>query len=137
MAQVAKVVPSATAQNILAPRTVAHSRSASKSSDPSFVPIDELNAALDVAAYGEAAIFQETNRDDAPPRGNEAPFTAPSQVFANIVEEGQVPGEWRATGDSRRKSTAIVNQAISAYEASARINTGARHPRGQSLNTNY
>ena len=58
-------------------------------------------------------------------------------MFANIVEEGQAPGERRAAGDGRGQSAAIVTQAIGAYEASARINAGVGPPRGESFNTNF
>ena len=142
MAQVAKVMPSVAPQNVGVNRPVTYTRGAGRPAAPSFVPIEELSAAVGVASYGDAAIFQEADRggaehDEAPPSRQQGPFTAPSQIFANIVEQGQVSGERRATGAGRGQSAAIVTLAIGAYEASARINTGVVHPRGESFNTNF
>ena len=142
MAQVAKAFPSPPPQNIGVNRPVAYTRGAGRPAAPAFKPVEELSAIVGVAAYGNAAIFQEKNRGDAehdeapPPFGREGPFRAPSQLFANMLEEGQVPGERRASGDSRGLPAAILTQAISAYQASARINAGVGHPRGESFNTN-
>ncbi|MDP6573899.1 MAG: hypothetical protein QGI63_05600 [Rhodospirillales bacterium] len=143
MAQVAKAFPSTVPQNIGVNRPTAYTRGAGKPSAPPFVPVEELNATLGVAAYGDASIFQEENRgdaehDEAPPSfGEEGSFKAPSQLFANMMEESQVPGERRASGDSRGASSAIVTQAISAYQASARIGASVDHPRGDSINANH
>ena len=142
MAQVAKVMPSVAPQTIGVNQPVTYTRGAGRPAAPAFMPIEELSATLGAAAYGESSVFQETNHDgaqhdEAPPSKNEGSFTAPSQVFANIVEEGQAPGERRAAGDGRGQSAAIVTQAIGAYEASARINAGVGPPRGESFNTNF
>ncbi len=142
MAQVANAFPGTAPQNIGVNRPSAYTRGAGKPAAPAFMPVEELSAALGVATYGNAAIFQEKNRGDAehdeapPPFEREGPFTAPSQLFANMLEVGQVPGERRASGDSRGLPAAILTQAIGAYQASARINAGVGHPRGESFNTN-
>ena len=105
-------------QNVGVNRPLTYTRGVGKSSAPSFMPVEELSATVGVAAYGDASIFQDANRDGAEqdkaprPFGGEGPFKAPSQLFANIVEEGQAPGERRATGGSRRYSPAILTQAI-------------------------
>ena len=142
MAQVAKAMASAVPQNIGVNRPITYTRGAGRPAAPSFMPIEEVSATLDVAAYGDASVFQQANRggaehDEAPPSRQGGPFTAPSQIFANIVEQGQVSGERRATGAGRGQSAAIVTLAIGAYQASARFNTGVGHPRGESFNTNF
>ena len=143
MAQVATALPSTALSNIGVNRPVTYTRGAGRPTAPAFMPVEEVSATLGVAAYGDAAIFEEANRGDAahdeapPPFGGEGPFTAPSQLFANMLEEGQVPGERRASGDSRRLPAVILTQAIGAYEASARINASVAHPRGETFNTNH
>ncbi len=142
MAQVAKAFPSTPPQNIGVNRPATYTRGAGRPAAPAFMPVEELNATVGVAVYGDASIFQEKNRGDAehaeapPPSAREGPFKAPSQLFANMLEVGQVPGERRASGDSRGLPAAILTQAISAYQASARINAAVGHPRGESLNAN-
>jgi hypothetical protein len=142
MAQVAKALPSATPQNVGVNRPTAYTRGTNRPAAPAFVPVEELNATVGVASYGDSSIFQEQGRgsagnDEASQPREERPFTAPSQLFANMMEEGQTSGERRVSGNSRGSSPAIVTQAISAYEASARINTGVAAPRGESFNTNF
>lgn len=142
MSQVAKALPSATPQNVGVNRPTAYTRGTSRPTAPAFAPVEELNATVGVASYGYSSIFQEPHRggadnDKTSQSREDRPFTAPSQLFANMMEEGQTSGERRVSGDSRGSSPAIVTQAISAYEASARINTGVAAPRGESFNTNF
>lgn len=145
MSQVAKALPTTGPAAVTSNRTVAaDGRAVSGVAAPAFAPVEEVGALSAAAGYGDSTVLSQGFAQPYAPRGQatsapppeDAPFRTTSQVFATLLETGQIAGERRRDGE-RALPRAVLDRAIGAYQASARINGTVARLRGGSLSRQF
>lgn len=145
MSQVAKVLPTSGPAAITSNRPVAvDGRGPGAVTAPAFAPVEEVSALSAAGGYGDSTVLSQGfappyapgGRPTSAPPPEDAPFRTTSQVFATLLETGQIAGERRRDGE-RSLPRAVLDRAIGAYQASARINGTVARLRGGSLSRQF
>ncbi|MDH5188607.1 MAG: hypothetical protein OEW37_06580 [Rhodospirillaceae bacterium] len=103
-------------------------------------PIDEISAKAGVQAE-ESFVFQDftdqgfrKRKRSQPIKNTSSLFESPSSSFAHLLNQDQVDSEKSKTPQYGTASFRnILSKAISAYEGTAKVISGATSPRGTSF----
>lgn len=141
MSQVAKTPPTSSPATVAGSRPVAPDGRGVGLTAPAFAPVEEVSALSATGSYGDSTVLSQgythggsargEQRQPAPPP-DDSRFRTTSQVFATLLETGQIAGERRRDGD-RILPQAVRDRAINAYQTSARINTTLVRTRARTL----